>query len=209
VLKAIYFIEFFITKYGKVHSRLIASFVGQIVSMSYVIGNVAYIITKDLSIAILEKTSWNSCIVLTYSSLNHIKFWKDNLTEINGKQFTSDLSCQSIVYSDASNTGYGGYVVETPSNIAHGMWSECESSKSYTWKELTTIKHILLSTVNILKDKRIKWFTDNHNVVSIVAKGSMKLELQDIALCIFTNCAQHDISIDVEWVPRTTNDKAD
>jgi hypothetical protein len=51
--------------------------------------------------------------VLTDSSLKHIKFWKDNLTEVNGKQFTSDLSCQSIIYSDVSNTGYGGYVVET------------------------------------------------------------------------------------------------
>jgi len=189
VLKAIDDIEFNITKYGKVHSRLIEFLIGQIVSMSYVIGNVAYIITKHLSIDILEKTSWNSCIVLSDSSLNHIKFWKDNLTEVNGKQFTSDLSCQSIVYSDASNTGYGGYIVETPTNIAHGMWSECESSKSSTWKELTAVKHILLSMVNILKDKQIKWFTDNQNVVSIVAKGSKKLELQDIVLCIFKNCA--------------------
>jgi len=43
--------------------------------------------------------------------------------------------------------------------------------------------------VNILKEKQIKWFTDNQNVVSIVAKGSKKLELQDIVLCIFKNCA--------------------
>ena len=56
VLKAIDDIEFYITKYGKVHSRLVASFVGQIVAMSYVIGNVAYIMTKHLSIGILEKT---------------------------------------------------------------------------------------------------------------------------------------------------------
>jgi len=89
------------------------------------------------------------------------------------------------------------------------MWSECESSNSSTWKELTAVKHILLSMVNILKDIRIKWFTDNQNVVGIVAKGSMKLELQDIALCIFDNCVQYNISIDVEWVARTNNDKAD
>ena len=40
----------------------------------------------------LEKTSWNSCIVSTGSSLNHIKFWKEDLTEVNDKQFTSDFS---------------------------------------------------------------------------------------------------------------------
>ena len=26
-------------------------------------------------------------------SLNQIKFWKHNLTEVNDKQFASDLSC--------------------------------------------------------------------------------------------------------------------
>ena len=86
VLKAINDIEFYITKYGKVHSRLVASFVGQIVSMSYVAGSVSYIMTKHLSIGILEKTSWNSCIVLTDSNLNHIQFWKDNLPEVNDKR---------------------------------------------------------------------------------------------------------------------------
>jgi hypothetical protein len=113
------------------------------------------------------------------------------------------------MHSDASNTGYGGYIVETPTNIAHGMWSEYESSKSSTWKELTAVKHIILSMVNILKDKRIKWFTDNQNVVSIVAKGSMKLEIDDITLCIFKNCVQHNAFIDVEWVTSTTNDESD
>jgi hypothetical protein len=51
---------------------------------------------------------------------------------------------------------------------------------------------------NILKYKRIKCFTDNQNAVSIIAKYSIKLELQDIALCIFKNCVQHNIFIDVE-----------
>jgi hypothetical protein len=46
MLKAIDDIEFYITKYGKVHSKLVASLVGQIVPMSYVICNVAYIMTK-------------------------------------------------------------------------------------------------------------------------------------------------------------------
>ena len=35
----------------------------------------------------------------------------------------------------------------------------------------------------------------------------MKLELHDIALCIFQNCVQDNISTDVEWVPKTN--KAD
>ncbi|XP_071129462.1 uncharacterized protein [Mytilus edulis] len=209
VLKTIADVEYYVSKHGKVHARLVASLVGQIVSMSYVIGNVAYIMSKHLSIDILSMTSWNSCIVLSTESLIQIKFWRENLEHVNVKKFSSDVSCQSVVYIDASNTGYGGYVVETPFNIAHGMWSECEASKSSTWKELNAVRNILLSMINVLKDKRIKWFSDNQNVVTIVEKGSMKPELQDIAMCIFENCLIHNISIDVVWVPRTLNEKAD
>jgi hypothetical protein len=51
--------------------------------------------------------------------------------------FTLDESCQQIVFSDASGTGYGGYIVETPIDIAHGMWLDSEKGNSSTWKELT------------------------------------------------------------------------
>ncbi|CAG2193656.1 DTX [Mytilus edulis] len=57
-------------------------------------------------------------------------------SEVNVKHFSVDESCHSIIYSDSSDTGFGGYIVETPQNIAHGMWVESERSKSSTWKEL-------------------------------------------------------------------------
>jgi hypothetical protein len=44
--------------------------------------------------------------------------------------FTLDESCQQIVFSDASGTGYGGYIVETPIYIAHGMWLDSEKGNS-------------------------------------------------------------------------------
>jgi hypothetical protein len=34
----------------------------------------------------------------------------------------TDESCQIIVYSDASDISFGGYIVGTPINIVHGMW---------------------------------------------------------------------------------------
>ena len=87
--------------------------------MSYVIGNVTNIMTKYLNINILNKQSWNNAISLSKESLDQIAFWKRNLHTANLKEFTSGLSCHTIVHSDASNTGYGGYMVENPSDIAH------------------------------------------------------------------------------------------
>jgi len=59
-------------------------------------------------------------------------------------------------------------------------------------------KTILFSINNFLHNKRIKWFTDNQTVVSIINKGSMKRELQDIAISILCNCLNNNMSIDVE-----------
>ena len=192
-----------------VHVKKVASLVGQIVSMSFVIGNVAYIMTKCLSFDINQSTSWNGHIMLSELSREQIAFWAKNISELNKRHFNFDQSCQRIVYSDASDTGYGGYVVETSFSTAHGMWASSEKENSSTWKELMAVKKVLLSLVELLHGKRVKWFTDNTNVVSIVNKGSMKMPLQQIALEIFEVCLKNCISIDIEWIPRTGNEQAD
>ena len=37
----------------------------------------------------------------------------------------------------------------------------------------------------------------------------MKRKLQDIAISMLCNCLNNNISIDVEWIPRSKNDQAD
>ena len=192
-----------------VHMRKVASLVGQIISMYSVIGNIAYLMTKHLTIDINASLSWYSYIKLSEASVEQLLFWKDSVSDINIKHFTSDESCQRVVYSDASDTGFGGYIVETPFNIAHGMWEDSESSQSSTWKELTAVKKVLLSLIHLLANKKVKWFTDNQNVVSIVSKGSTKTVLQNIALNIFGACLKYNVDIDMIWIPRANNDKAD
>ena len=45
-------------------------------------------------------------------------------------------SATRIVYSDASSSGYGGcHTVEVGPQVAHGQWSEYETSLSSTWAD--------------------------------------------------------------------------
>ncbi|CAC5420587.1 unnamed protein product [Mytilus coruscus] len=172
IMSTISDIDFCLTKNGKVILRKVASLIGQIISTSPVIGNIVYLMTKHLSIDINSVHSWNSYIHLSVDSIHQINFWRFNLHEANVKPFKTDVSWQTILYSDARNMGYGGYIVENPYNIAHGTWLESEVSTSSTWKELTAVKNVFLSLINFLSGKNVKWFTDNPNVVSIVSKGS-------------------------------------
>ncbi|XP_076099880.1 uncharacterized protein LOC143069233 [Mytilus galloprovincialis] len=189
--------------------KKVASVVGQIISTYLVIGNLVYLMTKHLTIDVNTSASWYSYIKLSESSIEQLQFWKLYISEVNVKHFSVDESCHSIIYSDASDTGFGGYIVEAPQNIAHGMWVESERSNSSTWKELSAVKKVLLSLINIISGKRVKWFTDNLNVVSIVSKGSTKTILQNLALDIFSACLKYNVNIDIVWIPRTLNEKAD
>ena len=41
-----------------------------------------------------------------------------------------------VVYSDASDTGFGGYTVEHGYHMAQEQWSQNEAACSSTWREL-------------------------------------------------------------------------
>ena len=105
--------------------------------------------------------------------------------------------CTRIVYSDASRTGFGGYEANTINGVSHGTWSEDETGKSSTWRELTAVHRVLKSLGHFLANQRVKWFTDNLAVSKIVDKGSMKYELQNIAVDIFATCLLYGVRIEI------------
>ncbi|CAC5391899.1 unnamed protein product [Mytilus coruscus] len=158
-----------LTERKSVYVKKVASVVGQIISTYLVIGNLVSLMTKHLTIDVNTSASWYSYIKLSESSIEQLQFWKLYISEVNVKHFSVDESCHSIIYSDASDTGFGDYIVETPQNIAHGMWVESERSNNSTWKELSA----------------------------------------NLALDIFSACLKYNVNIDIVWIPRTQNEKAD
>ena len=55
----------------------------------------------------------------------------------------------------------------------------------------------------------IKWYTDNEGVATIVKSESNKVHLHKLAMEIFSLSKEHDIAIDMEWIPRSDNEVAD
>ena len=70
-------------------------------SMGIVIGNVAQVMTRYLSVDILQALSWDAYISLSDQSIVQIKFWTENIDYINKKNIFQSQSCSKIVYSDA------------------------------------------------------------------------------------------------------------
>ena len=113
-------------------------------------------------------------------------------------------SAVRVVYSDASDTGYGGYVVEHGPCVAYGQWTTHEAHQSSTWRELTAVR--VLSAVAVkLMNFRVRWFTDNQNVARILyilLVGSKMALFEATALKIFSLSVQHQIRLEPEWIPR-------
>ena len=63
--------------------------------------------------------------------------------------------------------------------------------------------------VDIFNSKFVKHLTDNQNVERISEVGSMKNDLQSLAIDIFHVCAQNCICLKVQWIPRELNILAD
>ena len=93
--------------------------------------------------------------------------------------------------------------------MCHKLWEHSERSKSSTWRELAAIYFSLESFALILEGSLIKWFTDSQTAARIIEVGSMKLDSHRLTTKIFQFCAAHSIRLEVQWIPRTENEKAD
>ena len=192
-------------------ARTLARVRGKIMSMSPVMGNRTCLMTRDMYTAIENRVKWDLNLPLEFSDRvnNEIVFWLNNIKQLNVKHFAVYSIPRVLVYSDASNVAAGAFSVGVDEQVFHQMWSPQEMLMSSTWRELKAILYALMSFKNILAHKCVKWHTDNQNCVSIVHKGSTKLHLQELAIQIFNLCSSLHISLEIVWIPRSKNSKAD
>ena len=197
--------------FPKVTARELAKVVGKIISMTPVMGNICNIMTRFSSIEIATRQSWDSKLAFKFQNevLNELNFWIRCIHSENIKMLRHTKKKSVLVYSDASNIASGAYTLEMNSKVFHLMWKDSEKVMSSTWRELKAIELALASFKGDLHNTEVKWFTDNQSCVKIVHSGSMKHHLQTLAYNIFKLCVDTKISLEVQWIPRSENDKAD
>ena len=141
-----------------VSAKHLASVVGSILSMSLAIGPVARFMTRsmytllDTRSSLLDtRSSWLELLTISPEAREELKFWNACLADYNCQPIWHSPSAVRVVYSDASDTGYGGYVVEHGPCVAYGQWTEQEAQQSSTWRELTAVLRVLMSVATKLK----------------------------------------------------------
>lgn len=194
---------------SRVTARQLAAVVGKVNSMWNVVGSVSRLMTRHSHICIASRETWDKPMVLPKAVIDELHFWFENIESLNVKSFGKNQIATRVVYSDASETGCAGYLVDIDDQPVFRSWSDIEKQQSSTWREVMGVLTVLESVGHLLEGQVCKWYTDNQNVANIVKNGSMKETLQSVVLGIFKLCNSRSIVIDVEWIPRTLNEKAD
>lgn len=195
---------------GDPTARLAAGSVGTAVSMGLALGPVSRLWTRALYRDILSAEFWSQHIILSPEAAREVEFWKDSFHHCNGRPiWDADPKIDVTSYSDASDTGWGGYCVNVLGTEVSGSWSETESRESSTWRELRGVRLVLLSVAEKLSGKTVCHRTDNINVENILKVGSPRPKLHAEAVAIYTVCGQHSISLEPEWILRELNIEAD
>ena len=74
-----------------------------------------------------------------------LQFWHKCIIDFNGQTIWRSPSVVRVIYSNISNTGFGGYMVEHGPQIAHGQWSAWEAQQNSTWRKLSIVQQYLLA----------------------------------------------------------------
>ena len=125
-------------------ARDLASVTGQIISMACAVGNVTRLFTRNCDAASECRSSWDQLLHVSPEVRFELSFWLNNIDFTNGKVM-SPKSSAAGVYSDASDSGFGGYYVQCGLDLVSGVWSREEMQTSSTFREILAVKFVLLS----------------------------------------------------------------
>ena len=194
-----------------VSARVLASLLGRIISGGAVFGNISRLMTRYCSISVASAQNWDSKFYLDQYCIRELNFWKSNLKRLNCRVVIDSPHRTSnyVVYSDASATGCGAHLDVNGEQVCNKQWDLVERRQSSTWRELSAILFALHSFLPLLVGSYTKWFSDSQTACKIIQVGSMRSELHTIAVEIFQFCANNDIELELQWIPRTKIERAD
>ena len=179
------------------HVKDLASVAGKVISMEAGVGQVCRLKTLGQCTSVfLSRSSWKGKVLVTKDVIEEVKCWLNNAVPLNGRKLTHRTSEYTrVVYSDASDIGFGAYIENVSGTDVISTWSEQESVQSSTWRELMAVSRSIDMLKGHLNSQCVKWYTDNKNVTHILEVGSRKPYLHRIALDILEKCDKLHITL--------------
>ena len=189
--------------------RELARIAGSIISVALAVGPLSRLFTRQMYLAIESRSAWDHTFHFSSALLEELRFRYCNIDSFNDYSLRPPPDSSTVIFSDASDVGFGGLSASLDGVTAGGMFTAEDLGQSSTFRELKAIYYVSLPCAERLKRRRVKVFTDNQGAARIVSVGSSKVRLQSVAMSIFDFCLSNGISLEAQWIPRSQNEKAD
>lgn len=213
---------------------------GRLMSMMLAFAGVR-VFTRDLYRIIAVATEanevnrqWNrACnyaVQLSQGALKELEFWSERLATHNGLEINCrETQVQVLLWSDASDVGFGGKVAEVlkcvsmqevaaalpkleAAEAAYGSLPRGEIARSSTRRELVGLLLVAQSPRILpkIRGKRIRMIMDSVPALRNLIKGGGPVENLCESVKAWTRfCEKEGIKAVYEWVPRAENWRAD
>ena len=100
--------------------------------------------TKAMHRLIECRRDWDAQIVLDSDVLVELKFWREQVQNLNSRPIWRNHVLPSrVVYSDASVVGCAALIFMNGKPVSHKNWDAIEMKQSSTGRELVCVKHAL------------------------------------------------------------------
>ena len=195
---------------NRASSRTLSKITGTLSSMERALGPLVSLMTRSTNLQIAQNPARDTVTHISEDCLHELLFWYNNIDINNGYSIKRHHTTSQILFSDASDHSYGGYILQRLGKpICQNRFTPDQIGTSSTNRELLAIRNCLQSFAHLIRHEAIEIRTDSQNAARIVQKGSRLTHLQDIAVEIFQICTQHDILLHPIWIPREQNQYAD
>lgn len=109
------------------------------------LGPIVRLLTRAMDVDINASPCWDKIFYPSEQCKEEIKFWANNIDMRNGFAIKPNHATSQIVFSDASNYQYDGFLLKRLGKIVcHGKFQEHEAWTSSTERELLAVKYCLL-----------------------------------------------------------------
>ena len=192
--------------------RLLAKFIGMIVASfpGVMYGPLWYRRIENDKIEALKRSKGDYDAPVTFSieAATDMQWWRDNIDRVSNVIDESHGEPDIIIFSDASNLGWG---CNSELGRSNGHWSEKEQSFHINVKEMTAALFALKALTTDLRNKHIRLMLDNTTAVACVNNMGTNHSLQCdiVAREIWGFCIEREFWVSAAFIPGKSNVEAD
>jgi hypothetical protein len=193
-------------------ARKLSKLTGMLLSTKFILGNLVRLKTRQFYSVINSSPSWDARVSFAREDgvIRDLHFWLTNFVTLNRKPITPPSPPALVVTSDASESGLAAHLdYDGTMRVSYRNFSEEESRRSSTWRELSAIVFSLRASRPFLTGAQVFWRTDNFAASLIATSGSRVDALQSLAETLYELCSAQSIRLEVVWTPRRSIQTAD